>query len=109
RIGTCAGESGGGSDGSTFHGSGGMPCTSPLRSDGVCVHQYGPCDRASPNSAASQRRSTMPEMTDAPEPGGLRPTSGDLLEKMPQAQRLRWLARATHRAMAGSRRLQSEE
>jgi len=51
----------------------------------------------------------MPEMTDAPEPGGLRPTSGDPLDKMPQAQRLRWLARATHRAMAGSRRLQSEE
>jgi hypothetical protein len=28
---------------------------SPLMSDGVCVHQYGPCDRTSPNSAASQR------------------------------------------------------
>jgi hypothetical protein len=51
----------------------------------------------------------MPEMTDAPEPGGLRPTSGDPLDTMPQAQRLRWLARATHRAMAGSRRVQSEE
>jgi hypothetical protein len=50
----------------------------------------------------------MSEMTDAPEQGGLRPTSDDTLDKMPQAQRLRWLARATHRALAGSRRLQSE-
>jgi hypothetical protein len=51
----------------------------------------------------------MSEMTDAPEQSGLRPTSGDPLDKMPQAQRLRWLARATHRAMAGSHRVQSEE
>jgi hypothetical protein len=45
----------------------------------------------------------MSEMTDAPEQGGLRPTSDDPLDKMPQAQRLRSLARATHRAWAGSR------
>ena len=51
----------------------------------------------------------MPEMSDAPEQNSLVSTSDDPLEKMPQAQRLRWLARATHRAMAGSRRVQSEE
>src|SRR4029453_19380307 len=38
-------------------------------------------DRPSPNSAASQRRSQMPDMTDGPEQGGLRPTSGDPLDK----------------------------
>ncbi len=51
----------------------------------------------------------MPETTDAPEPDGLRPTPRDALDTMPEAQRLRWLARATHRAMAGSCRVQGEE
>ena len=51
----------------------------------------------------------MPETTDTPGHGELQPLPADPLEKMPGAQRLRFLARATHRAMASSRRVQSEE
>jgi chemotaxis family two-component system response regulator PixH len=39
----------------------------------------------------------------------LQPLPADPLEQMPGAQRLRFIARATHRAMAGWRRVQSEE
>src|SRR5262245_4996752 len=51
----------------------------------------------------------MSETTDTREHGELQPLPADPLEKMPEAQRLRFLARPTHRAMAGSRRRQSEE
>jgi hypothetical protein len=51
----------------------------------------------------------MSETTDTPGHGELQPLPADPLEKMPGAQRVRFLARATHRAMAGSRRVQSEE
>jgi len=50
----------------------------------------------------------MSDMTD-PKQGDLQPTPADPLDKMPGAQRLRWMARATHRAMAGWPRVQSEE
>ena len=50
----------------------------------------------------------MSETTDTREHGELQPLPADPLEQMPGAQRLRFLARATHRAMAGSRRVQSE-